>query len=478
MVLGSNVYKAVQALWTFTQGTGEVASAIDTGLGATTQATGVAQASGAAATEIGVTAAGDAASAYLKDSVRGQKQVNFGKDPRTSTSFGSADDPLAAIIEGKIDNLVDDFHQNQEDQLGTSQAKRPRLSSSHNIQESSRVTQNQALPHKERTHLKPKRKRVTDLTDLVNKRARIEAGFRGIKRKALLDEALLNSAKRYRVQEQSSLPGVRHSSYIAQRITNMVFTRRRARRTSRAFKAKRGYYRKAGNYGRFATTRGAGRKRTQYPEMKYFDQTGSLTEDATSKGIIVESNLTKIPQGVNASERVGRKISVKKLQIRAKLSLIGAVASGVGVGATYFDRARVILYIDRQTNGVAASVLELLQAVSGGAGPPTAPFTDNSINDLQNLPNSARFWILKDKIYPLNSGGSSGLNNMGVVRTFDCNYNFKKGLPIVWDTSNTDGSIGTMRSNSIKMLILTDADRSGTTFGVQMTYNWRVRYYD
>ena len=235
--------------------------------------------------------------------------------------------------------------------------------------------------------------------------------------------------------------------------TKMVYSKataarkRKAAALSRQFKQnykKRGYTRQVGFYGRF---NGPG------AELKFHDVlTGQF--NCSAAGVVVNTSLVEIPQGVTESTRIGRKCTVKKISIRG----FYVRASQVTPNSTE-DRIRVIIFHDRQCNGTQAQVLDILETAG--------------IDSYRNLANSGRFNILRDTTIALNNlaGGGNGVaNDYG---RFTKNFFFNMNCNIPVEYSDVSGALGTIRSNNVGVLVInwTDAQTA-------MRFRTRIRFTD
>lgn len=198
-----------------------------------------------------------------------------------------------------------------------------------------------------------------------------------------------------------------------------------------------GFTRQSGFYGRF----GKG------GELKFFDTTLGSTAFATA-GVVFSPSLNLIPQGVTESTRVGRKCTVKKINMMGFLSLASGTAQ---TSETY----RVMVVLDKQANGAAATVLNVLQTAD-----------EKSFN---NLANSNRFIVLKNWYGSMNKTADIGTNINSTVKTFK--WNKTCNIPI--EFSGTTGAIGTIQSNNIFLIGLTS---TGAT--LVLSHTTRVRFSD
>lgn len=185
-------------------------------------------------------------------------------------------------------------------------------------------------------------------------------------------------------------------------------------------------------------------------ENKFFDTVHNFSIDFTGE-VPATGQLNLIPQGVTDSTRVGRKCVIKSIQMKGQVRLVPAAS------ATAADMVVIYVVLDRQANGAAAAVTDVLTG------------TDVTISML-NLTNSQRFKILKKFTFALVStaGVTTAYNN--VVKPLKW---FKKcNIPL--EFSGATGAITELRSNNIFLLagsgLLDDiSSYVGTT---------RIRYSD
>jgi hypothetical protein len=205
--------------------------------------------------------------------------------------------------------------------------------------------------------------------------------------------------------------------------------------------ALRGYARLGGAYGRFGGTRAG--------ETKFFDTALSFNVDNTGE-VPATGQLALIPQGVTESTRVGRKCTLRSVQIRADL-LFDPVATNVPTTTC------IILVQDTQCNGAAAAVTDVMESA-------TLP------TSLSNLNNSLRFKVLKRWVHDFNPMAGVDGAYAPVRRHID--YYRKVNIPMEY--SSTTGAIGEIRSNNLFLL----AGSIGGDDLVAVSGNCRVRYSD
>ncbi len=220
--------------------------------------------------------------------------------------------------------------------------------------------------------------------------------------------------------------------------------RKRVKRTSSARPFIRGRDRVGGYYGRFA---GAS------AETKFFDTT--VDDAIIATGGVVTDSINLVPQGVTESQRVGRKCTLRQILWRGNVTLPANELEGnPGTG----DRVRLIMYVDKQTNGATATQAGILESTV--------------YDSYRNLANSGRFNILMDKMVTLNYPSIShfavnSFSHPKVNRQFSF---FKKcSLPLEFD--NTTGAITELRSNNVGILIMCENGDAGITSQVRVRFS-------
>jgi hypothetical protein len=119
-----------------------------------------------------------------------------------------------------------------------------------------------------------------------------------------------------------------------------------------------------------------------FDEIKYVDTSVNQVADTTGAVTL----LNGLPRGDDVSERVGRKVVMTGLD----LSLVSYVTPTTGIDQTH----RYILVYDKQANGAAPAITDVLVSASTVA--------------LPNLNNRLRFVILADEIKALNASAEPG----------------------------------------------------------------------
>lgn len=213
----------------------------------------------------------------------------------------------------------------------------------------------------------------------------------------------------------------------------------------------RGFLRTAGYW--------RGRRSGAGGELKFLD-TNSAAAISAIIGTVHSSSLVTIPQDGTESGRVGRKVTVKSLHVRGL-----CVLAGTSDFNNTDDTVRLMIVLDKQCNGTAATPADILEA---GAGTVT-------IDSFNNLANKSRFRVLKDTKICMNLNGAvDSVNNVVAGnRTVPFEYHFSNlNLPIEYDNSATTGALATVRSNNLLVLGISSDQRA------TIRYTARVRYSD
>ncbi len=216
----------------------------------------------------------------------------------------------------------------------------------------------------------------------------------------------------------------KYRGYRTGRSRQAAYGRQAAYRARWGTKTRRGYGRRKGYYGRYNRP-GA--------ELKFHDIT--VVDGVVANGGEIQTALLQVNQGISESQRIGRKVVIRKIQMRFRLCLPSSTNE-----ASTTDTCRIMIIQDTQTNGAMPVVLDVLETAD--------------IFSWNNLSNKGRFRTLCDKTIGL-TGGISG--NGTTTRTGATEYVgtwYKKcNIPIEYDNSASSGVITSIRSNNIFMLL-------------------------
>lgn len=199
----------------------------------------------------------------------------------------------------------------------------------------------------------------------------------------------------------------------------------------------RGYTSKRGYYGRFNG------HTHQRPELKFLDGTSTF---AIGPGITIVSPGTEVViiQNTTESGRIGRKITLKKIQWRFHIDI-----SPSSLSTNTHDKVSVIIYLDKQCNGATAGKLDI--------------WDTDFFQSYRNLAQGGRFKILGRQDFELwnPSGAGNGTTNefgtIGVSGSFNLNVN----IPIEYN--GTTGAITEIKSNNIGFAVMSQHGLCGMT---------------
>ena len=218
------------------------------------------------------------------------------------------------------------------------------------------------------------------------------------------------------------------------------------RRTAASYRGVRA--RKRQQTTRAATQRVAQTVYVGRGELKFLD-TLQTSNTIQATGEITSTSLNLIDAGTGESERIGRSVILKSIHGKGFIRLPETMTT-----SEFADQYRIIVYQDKQANGAAATVAQILQS------------TD--IQSFRNLENTMRFHIMYDKTKTINATAS--LSTESGRQLHKVKINITCQIPL--EFSGTGGGIADLRSNNVGVLMITEAGLAVS----QM--QWRVRYTD
>lgn len=232
----------------------------------------------------------------------------------------------------------------------------------------------------------------------------------------------------------------------------MAYKRRRTGKGVR-----KGYTRSKGNYGRYkVSSKGA-------QELKYKDNIDVDSSSMQGTAGAHKLDLLQVVEGAGAQERIGRKVTIKKILVTVRMTLSRATTVGFNSGhdsSVY----RFMMVQDKQTNGLD---IDLSDVVSG-----------SGITAHINLENGHRFRVLADKLFTITPANAYAIDQDPSVSTlmasskrmiFKCNKNVN--IPVFF--SGSTGGTVELRSNSVWCFIWSDEGALTSTL-----MNSRIRYTD
>ncbi len=232
------------------------------------------------------------------------------------------------------------------------------------------------------------------------------------------------------------------SPSLKRSLSQLGFVRRTRQRTARRGPFRRGRRRRT--FRRFAGSD---------IEMKVHDVT---IDDAVISALgTIQAELLEIPEGVGEEQRVGRKITVKKLIYRYQITIPTTTTA-----ANTSDTVRIRIVHDKQCNGALPAVTDVMA-------------TDFFLG-LNNLNNVNRFRTLYDKFHDIScpSGAGNGTTDRFGEGAVTAEVFINMDIPIEYDNSAATGDIATIRSNNIFALFQSKAGLCA------LVGRMRIRYTD
>lgn len=200
------------------------------------------------------------------------------------------------------------------------------------------------------------------------------------------------------------------------------------------------------------------------PERKYFDTNSAASAvNLAQNGVIVYSSLNLVTQGNGENQMIGRKMVIKRISMKGQMNFIAQNATGVA-NVTAGDKIRLVLILDKQCNGAAATISQIFQ--------------DQDIESFLNLENKSRFQVLKEWIGIVNreitfnpTAGQFAVGNA----LLDINFSKKCNIPIEFAPEVSAGTraIEEIKSNN---LLLVGFNQSSVAQNVSIIT--RIRYTD
>ncbi len=231
------------------------------------------------------------------------------------------------------------------------------------------------------------------------------------------------------------------------------------RRYRRSFKIRRamptkmrGFYRKAGYYGRYNRVN----RRAKLGEIKFKDKLQGPTS-VSQTGTVINDTILVIPEGVSEDERIGRKITLSSISFHGM-----CVIPTTATQAESQDTIRIVVYLDKQCNGAAATWANV--------------FDGTDIDGFRNLANQHRFQILLDRQYtifaPITSGTAAEATTLSQARHRRIAWHIPIKRQIFYNKDLTTGALSTIESNNIGMMAISQLGH------VDIQGCHRVRYHE
>lgn len=210
-----------------------------------------------------------------------------------------------------------------------------------------------------------------------------------------------------------------------------------------------------------------GQLRMKGPEKKSVDLEGPVNVISTTPTFDL---LNGIQEGSSFYNRIGRRINMVSLHLRGQI-----IVTGLGAGASEY--LRVMVVYDRQPNGAAPAIADLLLDYNNAGATTTSSFSHINMN------NADRFVMLADIpiAIPWNAQVAQ-LGDAGAVmdRTKnEVNINRfirLKDLETHYKSSTNPAAIGDIATGAL--WLVTVGNQNAATAGFAVVYTTRLRYHD
>ncbi len=226
------------------------------------------------------------------------------------------------------------------------------------------------------------------------------------------------------------------------KLSGRGFSRRKMPRYRKGLRGRyRGKMRIAGYYGRY------NKRNLVRAELKFHDL--DIVDTAIATGGTITPSWNLIPQGTTEIQRLGRKCTIKHIAWRFSMTKTQEVTSSAD------SIVRMIVYLDKQANGAAATVTDILE--------------NGDFQSFYNLANSSRFRILIDRTYDMNSfAGGAGTALQSYTRSTSGMMSKRVNIPL--EFSSTTGAITEIRSNNVGLLLISNRGQ------VRLDSSMRIRF--
>lgn len=200
-------------------------------------------------------------------------------------------------------------------------------------------------------------------------------------------------------------------------------------------------------------------------EVKSLDLTVSTTIDTT--GSVQALNL--IRSGASFFNRIGRRIEMKSLMVKLQISPLRTMGTN--------DYVRIVVVYDRQTNGAAPAVADIIQDTDQAGANSTNIFTDINLN------NRDRFLIFMDKRISLPSLTLTAgvITNPGLIDPVSPTFIFTKYIKIKGEVAqykadSAPAVVADISTGGLFMLVL--GNQASGNEGYSLLGKTRLRFND
>lgn len=187
----------------------------------------------------------------------------------------------------------------------------------------------------------------------------------------------------------------------------------------------------------------------------------------SSTAVVTCLNLIRV--GSSFFNRLGRKIEMKSLHLKARVTPIRTIDAE--------DYARVIVVYDAQTNGANPAVTDVIQDTDQAGTNTTTAFSSANLN------NRERFKILADwrLVLPSHTNTAGVITNIGMIDPVEPSFDIEryiklKGLVTMFKADTAPAVVGDIATGGL-FLITMGVNTAGTE-GYELSCATRLRWYD
>jgi len=233
-----------------------------------------------------------------------------------------------------------------------------------------------------------------------------------------------------------------------------------------------------------AALQGGGARASELKRVDWGTSQNSGDNDGNNDTLTVNAtgavaSLGGIAAGTGDWQRIGRETNARSIELTYEFKPIAVARSAP------MDMARVLLVYDRQTNGTAPSVSDILQDYSENSGATT------SVDSGLNMNNKDRFLVLYDRriqlpavttqvaapsitaAYPNSFGGNGECTQDG----FGLQHKFIKLRGLTTHFKGTDGGTGSIATGSYHLVVVGGIAAGSECFEIPK-WHARMRYTD
>lgn len=206
----------------------------------------------------------------------------------------------------------------------------------------------------------------------------------------------------------------------------------------------------------------------------------------------IGQSLVNNTQGQGATQRIGRKITIKSIFARFGFVATANVQlddTGVLRGIPENLQMRIVILLDKQCNGAPVKATDIFEDTAGqGAGNLLGQGYQPAIVQLPNMANSQRFRVIKDKLFNFSLEGKSPweyqkdvdgqppvekiYNNLTIQKMTE----FYKKLNVEIENASNDATLNGIKSANIILAVTWNGmGCTGTNIPSEATKLWKIK---